>query len=91
MINWEFYDFQTWKIKIGTRFSLEMWIVEQNCEDSNVGTYGDKVVIYDHITKIFILLQNYNVRPLFWSSLDERQDSHFKIFISPHLVVVMTR
>ena len=56
MINWEFYDFQTWKIKIGTRFSLEMWIVEGNCEDSNVRTYGDKVVIFDQITKMCILL-----------------------------------
>ena len=51
MINWEFYDFQTWKIKIGTRFSLEMWIVEQNYEDSNVRTYGDKVVILTILQK----------------------------------------
>ena len=90
MINWEFYDFQTWKTKIGTRFSLDMWIFEWYCEDRDVRTYGDEMVIFDQNTKIFILLRNHNVRPLFWSSLDERQYNHFKIFISPILLVVMT-
>ena len=90
MINWEFYDFQTWKIKIGTRFSLEMWIVEGNCEDSNVRTYGNKVVIVDHITKICILLQILHVMPLNWSSLHGRQFGHLEFIKSPLLLVVMT-
>ena len=38
---------------------------------SGNGDKSTKVVNFDHFIKIFILLPNYNVRPPFWTSLDE--------------------